>query len=71
MRQINKYLYGMEASTINIDDARMKVAMAAYVREKALKYGTEMIYRENGQIISEHPVSGRKKVLKKSAHKVH
>jgi hypothetical protein len=59
----------MEKPLINIDDEKLRNAIAKNVREKALKAGNCIIYGEGDNIISEDPRTGEKKILKKSSRK--
>ena len=60
----------MKQAVFNIDRKAMAKATAKHVRAKALKYGNELIYVEDGNIIAEDPKTGKKKILNKSTRKL-
>lgn len=38
-------------------------ALPAFVRERAIRYGSFIVYEENGQLIKEDPRTGKKILL--------
>lgn len=59
----------MEKRLVNIDPIRMGNAVATYVRERAVKAGSFITYKEKGQIVRENPRTGEKTVLAPSSTK--
>jgi hypothetical protein len=59
----------MEKRLVNIDPTRMGNAVATYVRERALKSGSFITYKEGGQIVRENPRTGEKVILASSLSK--
>jgi len=51
---------------VNIDFEKMRETFPAFVREKAIKAGSTIVYMEDGEIIEEDPRTGKKTVLHKS-----
>ena len=51
-------------SSVNIDFEVMRYAVKKHAREKAIKFGSTLIYVENGRLIEEDPSSSKKIVLK-------
>ncbi|MBX2923235.1 MAG: hypothetical protein KF746_13630 [Chitinophagaceae bacterium] len=58
------YFWFMSASNIYIDLTKMQAALKQFVRYKAEKAGSNIIYVRNGQLIEENPKTHKKIVLK-------
>ena len=54
----------MDKGPVHFDMKRMEKLVPAFVRYRAIKAGSDMIYMENGQIIQEDPRTGKKTVVK-------
>ncbi len=59
----------MEKRLVNIDPIRMGNAVASYVRERAVKAGSFITYKEQGKIVRENPRTGEKVILTPSSPK--
>jgi hypothetical protein len=57
----------MEQKLINFDMATIAKAVGAFVRARAIRLGSFLVYEENGQIIKEDPRTGQKTVIKTKA----
>ena len=58
----------MNTSQVNIDFEQLGSAYRKYIREKAAKANSTIVYREGNQQIEENPKTGEKKVLKDYNH---
>lgn len=67
--QGNVYLYDMERRKVNFNMATIGKAVEAYVRSRAIRLGSFIVYEENGKIIKEDPRTGQKTVLQSSERK--
>lgn len=54
----------MNNTEININFSVMAIALLKHVKEKALKAGSTIVYRENGFLIKETPKNNTKTFLK-------
>ena len=59
----------MEQRKVNFDLATIGKAVEAFVRSRAIRLGSYIIYEENGKIIKEDPRTGQKTVLQSSERK--
>ena len=50
----------MENSSVDLSAKAMGKSLKAFVRARAIKHGTYIIYEENGIIIKENPRTGEK-----------
>ena len=53
----------MEKGQVNFDFPGVGKAVKEYVRERAIRLGSLIVYRENGKIIEEDPRTGVKTVI--------
>jgi hypothetical protein len=53
----------MESTKIIFDMDSFGKALPAFVRERAIRYGSFIVYEENGQLIKEDPRTGKKILL--------
>lgn len=60
------YLYEMKEGQVNFEFPGVGEAVAAFVRARAIEFGTTIVYRENGKIIEEDPRTGVKTVIEDS-----
>jgi hypothetical protein len=58
------YLYTMGKALVNFDTPTMGNAVQAFVRSRAIRYGSFIAYEENGNIIKEDPRTGVKAIVK-------
>jgi hypothetical protein len=54
---------------ININFEVLSAAFQKHVREKARRFGSTIVYKENNQLIEEDPKTCAKKVLKNYSEK--
>lgn len=59
----------MKKAEVNIDFSKIGHGMSEFVRNKAAKAGSTIVYGENGHIVEEDPRTGKKKVLRRSIRK--
>jgi hypothetical protein len=59
----------MEKSPVNINMAEMGKAIKAYVRTRAIRSGSFVVYLENNVIIKEDPRTGQKTIIPTSPKK--
>lgn len=59
----------MEKASVHFDMDAMVNGLPAYIREKAKKAGSSIIYAENGHIIKEDARTGQKTILRQTAEK--
>lgn len=59
----------MERRKVNFNMATIGKAVEAYVRSRAIRLGSFIVYEENGKIIKEDPRTGQKTVLQSSERK--
>ena len=53
----------MKKSLVNFDGDRFGKAVEAYVRDRAIRKGSFMVYEEDTEIVKEDPRTGKKTVL--------
>ena len=53
----------MEHAKVNFNMATIGKEMEAFVRSRAIHYGSYIAYEENGKIIKEDPRTGKKTVI--------
>jgi len=53
----------MESPKVKFNLAAIGKEMGAFVRSKAVQYGSFVIYEENGKIIRENPRTGKKTII--------
>lgn len=58
----------MDTSQVNTDFEQLGVAFQKYVREKAMRADSTIVYYEGNLLIEENPKTGEKEVLKKYNH---
>ena len=58
----------MIISKVNIDFRLLGFALQKYIREKATKSGSTILYKKDGQLIEENPRTSQKKILKEYTH---
>lgn len=58
----------MTTSPVNIDFELLSLALQKYIREKALKSNSTILYKKGDQLIEENPKTLQKKVLKEYFH---
>ena len=63
------YLYDMEQKQVNFNLATIGKDVEAFVRSRASRLGSFIVYEENGKIIKEDPRTGQKTVLQSSERK--
>jgi hypothetical protein len=56
----------MNTSLVNINTAKMSDAVQVFVHKQAMRFGTFIIYQENGNIIKEDPHTGQKTIVPSS-----
>ncbi len=61
----------MEKAPVHFDMKAMEKAVPAFVRARAIKAGSCIIYMETGQIIKENPRTGEKTVIRPKTPKAH
>lgn len=54
----------MERVSIQFNTKETREGLAAFIRERAIKAGSHIVYMENDQIIKEDPRTGNKIVIK-------
>ncbi len=54
----------MKTDKVHIDFKVMEKSFREYVRNKAVRFGSTIVYMENGEVIEEEPGTGKKTVLK-------
>ena len=59
----------MEQVQVNFNMATIGKQVEAYVRSRATRLGSFIVYEENGKIIKEDPRTGQKTVLQPSERK--
>jgi hypothetical protein len=59
----------MQKAPVNINMAEMGKAVQAYVRSRAIRAGSFIIYQENNVIVKEDPRTGQKTVISPSVKK--
>jgi hypothetical protein len=59
----------MEKALVHFDMEFMKKALPVYVRERAKKAGSYVIYMENNELIKENPRTGEKFIIPREASK--
>jgi len=57
------YLYVMEQAQVNFNMATIGNEVKAFVRSRAIRLDSFIVYELNGQIIKEDPRTGEKTVL--------
>jgi hypothetical protein len=62
------YLYSMITSPVNIDFKLLSVALKKYIREKARKSNSTILYKKGNQLIEENPKTELTKILKEYTH---
>ena len=58
----------MIIAKVNIDFRLLGIALQKYIREKATKSGSTILYKKDGQLIEEDPRTSQKKILKEYPH---
>jgi hypothetical protein len=56
----------VKKAPVNIDIGKMGKAVQAYVRSRAIRSGSFLIYQENNVIVKEDPRTGQKTVIPSS-----
>jgi hypothetical protein len=59
----------MEKVSIQFNTKETQEGLAAFIRERAIKAGSHIVYMENDQIIEEDPRTGNKVVVKSKSSK--
>jgi hypothetical protein len=59
----------MQKAPVNINIAKMGKAVQAYVRSRAIRTGSFIIYQENNAIIKEDPRTGQKTIISSGVKK--
>lgn len=59
----------MKKNRVNIDVERTGKAVEAFVRERAIRKGSFMVYEEDQAILKEDPRTGKKTVLSTASKK--
>ena len=59
----------MEQKQVNFNMATIGKDVEAFVRSRAIRLGSFIVYEENGKIIKEDPRTGQKTVLQSSERK--
>lgn len=54
----------MDKSPVNINMVEMAKAVQAFVRTRAIRSGSSIIYQQNNQLIKEDPRTGQKTVVR-------
>lgn len=62
------YLYSMIDSHVNIDFKLLSAAFQKYIREKAGKSRSTILYKKGNQLIEENPMTSKTRVLKEYIH---
>ena len=65
----NVYLYFMEQVQVNFNMATIGKDVEAFVRSRAARLGSFIVYEENDKIIKEDPRTGQKTILQSSERK--
>jgi hypothetical protein len=60
----------MEKGPVNFDMKKMEELVPAFVRARAIKAGSYVIYMKNNQLIQENPRTGERTILKDKSSKV-
>ena len=55
-------------SQVNIDFKLLSFAFQKYIREKARKSGSTILYKKGDQLIEENPSTSKTKILKEYIH---
>lgn len=58
----------MTTSQVNIDFKLLALAFQRYIREKATKSNSTILYKKGNQLIEEDPRTSQKKILKEYTH---
>ncbi len=58
----------MITSQVNIDFKLLSIAFKKYIREKAKKSNSTILYKKDGQLIEENPTTSQKRILKEYPH---
>lgn len=53
----------MKPPQVNIDFKKMEKAFREHVRRKAMRAGSTIIYKKNGQLVEEDPATSQKTIL--------
>jgi len=61
--QRSVYLDDMEKRKVNFNMATIGKAVEAFVRSRAIRFGSFIVYEENGKVVKENPRTGEKTVL--------
>jgi hypothetical protein len=59
----------MEHTKVNFNMATIGKEMAAFVRSRAIEFGSFLVYEEHGQIIQEDPRTGQKTIIQSAEKK--
>jgi hypothetical protein len=59
----------MDKSPVNINMAEMAKAVQAFVRSRAIRSGSAIIYQENVHIVKEDPRTGEKTIISSTPNK--
>ena len=60
----------MEKISIQFNTKETREGLAAFIRERAIKAGSRIVYMENDQIIKEDTQTGNKIIIKSRSSKV-
>ncbi len=60
----------MKTKEVKIDFDALSQSMREFIREKAIKAGSTIVYQEGNCLIEENPATGEKKILKKYSEAV-
>ncbi len=58
------YLYSVTKSQVNIDFKLLGIALRKYIREKATRSNSTILYKEGDQLIEENPKTSKRRVVK-------
>ena len=58
-----------KSSNVHFDMDKMGKAVQAFVRARAIRNGSSIVYVENGQIVKEDPRTGQKLTIKAISNK--
>lgn len=53
----------MEKASVHFDMKAMEKAVPKFVRARAIKAGSYVVYKEKGRIIKENPRTGKKSII--------
>ena len=59
----------MKVPQVQINFKIMEKAFREHVRKKAIQVGSTIIYKKDGQLIEENPVTSEKIILKAGSHR--